>query len=270
MRIGVDTGGTFTDLVLIDAHGRVHATHKRLSTPDDPARAVIEGIDHLLRIAEAPPRHEQPPRVVHGSTVATNALLEHGTQPEAQRDVAALITTAGFEDTLAIARQDRPELYARVPRRPDPPIPRAHCIGLHERLRHDGSVIVPIEQSDIDAAAQRLRDMHADSVAITLLHSYANGEHETRFADALRNAFGDALHITVSHQLLPEYREYERTATCTINAVVAPRMVRYLDRLTDTLGEDHLRIMASHGGTLPPRVCGTRRCAPRSPGRRAG
>lgn len=250
MRIGVDTGGTFTDLVLVDSNHRLCAAHKRLSTPDDPARAVLEGIDHLLRIAKQPPRHKQPTRVVHGSTVATNALIERAHERDHER--TAFITTAGFEDTLTIARQDRPELYARVPRRPPPPIPNEDCFGLHERLDHTGHILQPLSDGELTSLIERLRECAPASVAVSLLHSYANPQHERRIGAALREALGEAVHLTLSHELLPEYREYERAATCAVNAVVAPRMVRYLDRLTRELGEANLRIMASHGGTLPP------------------
>ena len=157
-RIGVDTGGTFTDLVLVDARHRLLATHKRLSTPDDPARAVLEGIDHLLHQANQPPRTAQPAHVVHGSTVATNALLQRVSEAapqasNAKADVAetAFITTAGFEDTLAIARQDRPELYDPVPHRATPPIAREHCLGVNERIAHDGRVIRALPADDLEA-----------------------------------------------------------------------------------------------------------------------
>ncbi|MEX2389953.1 MAG: hydantoinase/oxoprolinase family protein [Phycisphaeraceae bacterium] len=248
-RIGVDTGGTFTDLVLVDgAAQRVVATLKLLSTPDDPARAVLEGIDRLLTKAGLPPRGEQPPEVVHGSTVATNALLEHKTSR------TAFVTTAGFEDTLALARQDRPDLYALVPDRPASPVASELCLGVDERLAFDGQVLRPLEEASVDQLVARVRELGVESLAISLLHSYANAEHERRLADALRAALGDALHLTVAHELLPEYREYERAATCVVNAVVAPRMVRYLHRLGEVLGERRLRIMGSHGGTLPPAV----------------
>ncbi|MFA9479481.1 hydantoinase/oxoprolinase family protein [Phycisphaerales bacterium AB-hyl4] len=269
--VGVDTGGTFTDLVLLDVNRRVHTTHKLLSTPDDPARAVLVGIDHLLRKANRPSRHDHPPHVIHGSTVATNALIEEvsssefrvsssASHPNSKLETrnskpnTAFITTAGFEHTLAIARQHRPDLYALVPHRPKPPIPTDRCLGVPERIAHDGRVLQPLNQTDIDTLIEQLRNLNVTAVAISLLHSYANPQHERRIADALRDAFGRDLHLTVSHELLPEYREYERAATCVVNAVVAPKMVRYLDRLTHELGEANLRIMASHGGTLPPDV----------------
>ncbi|MFP4224268.1 MAG: hydantoinase/oxoprolinase family protein, partial [Phycisphaeraceae bacterium] len=245
IRIGVDTGGTFTDLVLVDENHRLLASHKLLSTPDDPARAVLEGIDLLLDKTSHPPRQNHPPHVVHGSTVATNALLE------GKRSGTCFITTAGFEDTLAIARQDRPALYALTPSRPAPPVSADRCLGANQRIAPDGRVIRPLDEAEIQRLVARVGQLGADAVAISLLHSYASGEHEQRLAQALRSAFGNRLHLTVSHHLLPEHREYERAATAAVNAAVAPRMVRYLDRLAGEIGETHLRIMASHGGTLP-------------------
>ncbi|MEM7624003.1 MAG: hydantoinase/oxoprolinase family protein [Planctomycetota bacterium] len=244
-RVGVDTGGTFTDLVLATPDGRITHTHKLLSTPDDPARAVVRGIDELLAKAGRPPRGDEPVDVVHGSTVATNALLEHA----AAR--VAFVTTAGFEDTLILARQNRPDLYALVPRRPDPPVPAECCVGVRERVRHDGSVETALTDVEVGRVIDVLEQLGAEAVAVSLLHSYANDAHEQQIGAAIRARFGDTMHLTLSSELLPEFREYERAATCAVNAVVAPRMGGYLGRLADEIGGDRLRIMASHGGMQP-------------------
>ncbi len=241
IRIAVDTGGTFTDLVLIGPDG-TWVTHKRLSTPDDPARAVIGGIADVLAKAGLDPH--APRRVVHGSTVATNALLESTGGP------AAFVTTAGFEDTLHLARQNRPRLYDLEVRLPPPPLPRDRCLGVAERMAYDGTVLTPLAEADTADLVARVRALGVEAVAVSLLHSYANPEHERRIASALRTALPD-VHLTVSHELLPEFREYERGATCIVNALVAPRMTRYLARLSDAIGADALRIMGSAGGTLP-------------------
>ena len=246
LQIGVDTGGTFTDVVMLDDHGRIAATHKLLSTPDDPARAVLEGIDALLLKIGAPSRRDAPPTVALGSTVATNALLEGKT------GATAFVTTAGFEDTLHLARQNRPNLYALVPRRAEPPVSRERCVGVEERMDHSGQPVQPLTDEHIDALVDRLRDLGVSAVAISLLHSYANPSHEAALARAIRNSLGDQLHITVSHELLPVHREYERAATCVVNAAVAPVMTRYIGGLASELGEDRLSIMGSHGGTLSP------------------
>ena len=253
-RIGVDTGGTFTDVLLAEPSGRVVASCKVLSTPDDPGRAVLAGIDRLVEQFSADSESAGQSRrlardelreVVHGSTVATNALLEN------KADAAALVTTAGFEDLLLLARQNRPELYALSPRRNEPPIPRGRTIGVNERLGYDGSVLIPLAQQEVDRVVQSIRAMGVASVAICLLHSYANDEHEQQLAKAIRSAL-PGCHLTVSSELLPELREYERAATCAANAVVAPTMARYIGALDGVLGKGVLRIMASGGGTLPP------------------
>jgi len=243
-RVGVDTGGTFTDLVLLDGHGRVAATHKRLSTPDDPGRAVLEGIAALM---DQVPGRGQLPGVVHGSTVATNAVLE------GKGARAALVTTAGFEDVLYLARQDRPALYDLVPHKDPPPIPRERTVGVAERINYAGQVLQALTEAEIDRVVAQLKSLDIAAVAICLLHSYAHDAHERGLAEAIRAAL-PGVHLTVSSEVLPEMREYERTSTCVVNAVVGPTMSRYLGALDRVLGNGRLRIMASGGGTLPTRV----------------
>lgn len=253
-RVGVDTGGTFTDVLLADAAGQIRASCKVLSTPDDPGRAVLAGIDRLVEQFNADAESAGQARqltvgelqqVVHGSTVATNALLEN------KADAAALITTAGFEDLLLLARQNRPELYALTPKRKAPPIPRARTIGVDERVGFDGSVLTPLMQHEVERVIEELKALDVASIAVCLLHSYANQTHEQQLADAIRATL-PGVHLTVSSELLPELREYERAATCAANAVVAPTMSRYIGALDEALGQGRLRIMASGGGTLPP------------------
>ena len=243
--LGVDTGGTFTDLILLDPQRRRLATHKLLSTPDDPARAVLAGIEAL--------RPHLPPHarldVTHGSTVATNALIEHTRKGDPRSTV--FLTTAGFEDTLHIGRQHRPDLYALVPQRAAPPIPRACCIGVNERMGFDGQPIRALTAQTLQQAVAAVVERSPRSVVISLLHSYANPSHEQQLAEAIKQAMGEAVQLTVSSALIPEPREYERAATCVINGVVAPTMHRYLGRLSERLGSDRLRIMGSEAGTLP-------------------
>ncbi|MEM9020345.1 MAG: hydantoinase/oxoprolinase family protein [Planctomycetota bacterium] len=247
-RIGVDTGGTFTDLILLDAAGCVVATHKRLSTPDDPGRAVLEGIDALIAATSC---RGQLPGVVHGSTVATNALLE------GKGDRAALLTTAGFEDVLYLARQDRPHLYDLVPTKEPPPIPRERTLGVAERINYAGQVLEPLTRGEVGRIVDHLEGLGVGAVSICLLHSYAKPAHEQAIAQAIRAAL-PGVHLTVSSELLPEMREYERSATCAVNAVVGPTMSRYVGRLDTQLGRGRLRIMGTGGGTLPPVVVGQR------------
>ncbi len=242
-RIGVDTGGTFTDLVLVGPEGHIVETHKRLSTPDNPSRAVLEGIDALLA-EHGQGLTRRDVAVTHGSTVATNALLE------AKHGQTVFVTTAGFEDTLHLARQHRPDLYELVPRRPDPPVPRERCVGVVERIGHDGRIITELTDEALNAAVDRVVTLKPDAVAVSLLHSYANPAHEQRLAEALRERLGDDVHLTLSHELMPVFREYERASACVINAAVAPRMTRYLRKLEQGLDGASLQIMGSHGGTM--------------------
>ncbi|NLF65332.1 MAG: hydantoinase/oxoprolinase family protein, partial [Chloroflexi bacterium] len=214
--VGVDTGGTFTDFVwLQDGRMRIH---KQLSTPDDPSRTVLDGLARLGAAPKAP--------VVHGSTVATNALLER------RGARTALVTTAGFADVLEIGRQNRPELYALVPQKPPPLVPRPWRLEVDERLSATGEVLAPLREESLAAVVAALAAAEIESVAVCLLFSYLLPDHEQAIRDYLLSANLPHLqHISLSSEILPEYREYERTATTAINAYVAPVMGRYLRRL---------------------------------------
>lgn len=248
VRIGVDTGGTFTDLVLDPGGGAPLLVHKLPSTPAQPELAVICGVAGIMaQLAAVTGRATGArPLIIHGSTVATNALLE------GKGARAAFVTTAGFEDTLFIGRQIRRELYALEPSKVAPPLRHGDCLGVEERIAFDGAVLRELSEHEISRIVERLCKLQVDAVAISLLHSYANPGHERRIAQAVRAQL-PGLHVTVSHELLPEFREYERGVTCLINAVVAPCMAAYIGELSNSLGEGNLRIMASAGGTLPPR-----------------
>ncbi len=232
--IGVDTGGTFTDLVLVDGEGRVQV-HKVLSSPDNPSRAVLEGLEGLLG------ESEESRRIVHGSTVATNAILER------KGARTALITTAGFEDVLEIGRQRRPGLYDLIGRRPPPLVERELRLGLNERVLFDGQVEQSADPDEISDLLARAREAGAQSLAVCLLHAYANPVHETMVREQARSL---GLPVSVSHQVFNEFREYERASTTVVNAYVAPLMVRYLEELEDKLEADRLRIMQSNGGSI--------------------
>ncbi len=240
-RIGIDTGGTFTDFVMVDA-GRV-TTWKQPSTPDDPSRAILEG---LARAGPAARGSE----VVHGSTVATNALLEGKTAR------AVFVTNRGFEDMLEIGRQARPDLYNLDVERPRPLAPRELRFGIAGRIGPEGEIIEPLEPGELKALAETIAQAGAGAVAICLLHSYANTSHEEQAGAALAPR---GLAVSLSSRLACEYREYERASTTLVNAAVAPVMARYLKRLEEGLAVHApaaLRIMGSNGGALSARAAG--------------
>jgi N-methylhydantoinase A len=234
--IGIDIGGTFTDFTAIDeADPHRIRIHKRLTTPDDPARAVLDGLIEL----GAPP----DAIIVHGSTIATNALLER------KGARTALITTRGFADVIEIGRQNRPQLYALEPAKPEPLVPRELRFELNERVAADGSILQPLDPVEVRALIDQLLDEHIESVAICFLFSFLYPDHEQLVKRAVL-AFSSSPLVSLSSELLPEYREYERTSTTVINAYVAPLIARYLDRLEAKLGGRRLRIMQSNGGVI--------------------
>lgn len=231
--LAVDTGGTFTDLVLL-REGRIK-TLKIPSTPDDPAQAVLDGIASILSADNAF-------TLLHGSTVATNALLER------RGARVVLVTNRGFEDVIEIGRQNRPQLYALVGHRLPPLVDRHDRLGVAGRLGPRGELIDALDDSELGELAGRILARGADAIAISLLHSYANPDHEEAVARAVE---ATGLPVSVSCHLVPEFREYERTSTTVVNAYVAPIMNRYLGRLSDEAGAERVTIMGSNGGTIP-------------------
>jgi N-methylhydantoinase A len=231
--VGVDTGGTFTDFVLFE-DDRVRV-HKVLSTPARPADAILQGLADLGIDRDVDV-------VVHGSTVATNAVLE---QKGAR---TGLITTAGFRDVLEIGRQNRPKLYDLRQQKPPPLVPRDLRLEVPERLDERGRVLVPLDEEAVREAIERLRQAGVEAVAVCLLFSFANPAHERTVAEAAARA---GFFVSASHVVLPEFREYERTSTVVLNAYVGPLMARYLSKLERSLpSHTTLRIMQSNGGTI--------------------
>ncbi|MBI2165394.1 MAG: hydantoinase/oxoprolinase family protein [Chloroflexi bacterium] len=235
MILGIDVGGTFTDLVLLD--GQEIRVHKVPSTPGDPLQAILAGIQGL---GISP--HGEEVIFVHGSTVATNALLER------KGARTALITTQGFEDILEIGRQNRPKLYDLLQDRPVPLVPRELRFGAPERLDYTGQVLKSLDPSEAEAVVRKVHKAGAEAVALSLLFSYLNPDHERLLAQALEGMEPRPF-VSVSSNILPQYREYERTSTTAVNAYVGPIMARYLSRLDSAL-EGRLRIMESSGGSL--------------------
>ena len=224
MRIGIDSGGTFTDFVVLHNDGKLESFKLR-SNPASPASVILEGLSRI-----AAKRAE----VVHGSTVATNALLER------KGAKTAFVTTQGFEDLIAIGRQNRPELYNLMPALPKPLVPRELCFGVDERVLFDGSIERALDIGDLP---RRLAESGAESVAICLLHSYQNDVHER----ALLKALGGF--VSASCDISPEFREFERASTTVINAYVGPLMDRYLGDL-ESKSPHKVAIMQSNGGLL--------------------
>jgi len=235
--VGVDTGGTFTDLVAF-VNGEVR-TLKVLSTPSDPATAVLRGVQELLGDADLE-------ILTYGSTVATNTLLQR------QGARVVLLTTAGFEDVVEIGRQNRPALYDLEPRMPEPLVPRTRRIGVPERMLYDGRVRMRLHPTALRRALRAARRHKPESVAVCFLHSYANPEHEALVGSAL--ARWPEVFCSVSHVLSAEHREYERLSTTVINAYVGPVMNRHLRALERGLGGVRPRIMQSNGGAISAQV----------------
>ncbi len=234
IRVGVDTGGTFTDFVF-ERDGRLNL-FKVPSTPSDPSLAIQQG---LARICDETGARLDRIEVVHGTTVGTNALL----QRKGAR--TALVTTKGFEDVLAIGRQARPELYNLNAVKPPPLVADELRLGVRERVVASGEVIEPLNERDLRTLLRKLKREQVEVVAISLLFSFLHPEHEERVAAELSSL---GVPLSISSRILPEYREYERTSTVVINAYLQPLMGRYLQRLSSSA--NNLRVMQSSGGSI--------------------
>ena len=244
-RLAVDTGGTFTDVCVIEEGSGRLAVAKVPSTPSNPALAVIAGIDQLVEKGKITP--ESISFLLHGTTVATNALLEHKGAP------TALLTTLGFEDILQIGRQNRPELYNFWARRPQPIVPRHHAYGIPERVLYTGEIWTPLDESRTEAIVREIKESGIHSIAVSLIHSYANPRHEQKIKSIISKIHPEA-YVTLSSEVLPEFREYERTSTICINAFVMPKVNDYVADLESRLKQrgvaSDLYIMQSNGGVI--------------------
>jgi N-methylhydantoinase A len=243
-RAGTDIGGTFTDIAYIDQEGFLF-TEKVPSTPDNYGRAVVDGLGGLAVKQSLDPSSLK--EMVHGCTVATNAILE------GKGARTALVTTAGFRDVLELRRIRVPRLYEPLYQKPSPLAPRNLRFEVEERIGANGGIIRPLNEEDVILAADAIRAASVEAVAVCFLHSYRNPEHERRAGEMLREML-PGLFITLSIDILPQIREYERTSTTVINAYVGPPVRRYVDSMATDLASSGMNadimIMQSSGGTV--------------------
>jgi N-methylhydantoinase A len=232
MRVGVDTGGTFTDFVW-EEDGELK-TLKVPSTSGNPADAILQGLERIGIKSEV---------LIHGTTVATNAFLER------KGEDFVLITTKGFEDVILIGRQTRPKVYDFFVEKPKPFVKEENIIGVDERLSAKGEVIKPLTEREVKRALKFVKRKGVRSVAVSLLHSYKNPVHEVSLAKALSTS--KELLLSLSHEVLCEIREYERTATTAINAYLSPILKRYLETLEEKLPQTRVFVEQSNGGYMP-------------------
>ncbi|MGL4813257.1 MAG: hydantoinase/oxoprolinase family protein [Beijerinckiaceae bacterium] len=245
LRIGIDSGGTFTDVCLFDdATGEV-SVWKVPSTPDDPSRAIAQGTDEGVALRGGTPADLG--FFGHGTTVATNALIQH------RGVTTALITTEGFSDLIEIGRQKRPDLYDLQVDKPPPLATRDLRFGVRERVRHDGSIETPLDEEGVRMIARRLRDAGVKSVAIGFLYGFVRPDHENRARAIVLEEFPEVF-VSTSSDVAPEFREYERISTAVVNSYLGPIMRRYIERLGDRLKERRVtaipHLTQSNGGVI--------------------
>jgi N-methylhydantoinase A len=246
VRIGIDVGGTFTDFVLADTRTGALSYFKVPSSPADPSLAIAQGTQEMLeRFGVAP---ADVAYFGHGTTVATNMVIE-------RRGVTTgLVTTQGFRDVLAIGRQTRPSLYDYGVQKPAPLVRRYQRLEVDERVEASGAVLRPLDEAALAEVVRALVASGVESIAVAFLHAYRNPAHEQQARQVIARVAPD-VHVSVSHEVLPEFREFERTSTTVLNAYVAPRMQHYLDRLRSRLVEVGVQVepltFHSNGGLMP-------------------
>ncbi|HDM92484.1 MAG TPA: hydantoinase/oxoprolinase family protein, partial [Candidatus Korarchaeota archaeon] len=244
IRVGIDVGGTFTDLVAFNEGSGEVSLVKVPTTPRDPEVGVIDALSRFLRSTD--PREVS--LVSHATTLATNALLG---QEGLELPLVALLTTEGFRDVLEIGRQRRPELYNLFFRRPRPLAPRRLRFGVRERIDYKGNVLIPLSKQNVEQAVTTALQRGAGAIAISFLHSYANPSHEKQ-AKEIAQKLASHLPVVASHEIDPEYREYERTSTTVVNAALIPVVSGYLKRLEGAFSSLRISapryVMQSSGG----------------------
>jgi N-methylhydantoinase A/oxoprolinase/acetone carboxylase beta subunit len=247
-RLGVDVGGTFTDLIYVDDEGGSIIIQKVASTPDDPSRGTVQGIRELTERAGVTPADLS--QVFHGTTIATNIVIEHNGA------TVGMITTEGYRDILHIARHKKPlnfSNYQDLPWQRYPLVRRRHRLTVPERIAADGQVLVPLDEQRAREQVRRLAEMEVEAVAVCFLFSFLHPEHEQRVAEIVREEFPEAF-LSVSSEVLPQYREYERFSTVALNAFVGPKVAGYVRRLEDELRRlgvrTGLHLMSSASGVV--------------------
>jgi N-methylhydantoinase A len=244
-RLGIDVGGTFTDGILINEETGETRITKLPSTPKDPSVGFLAAVERILREAGIDPKDVG--YLVHGTTVATNAIIE------GKLAATGFITTEGFRDMLEIQRQIRPALYDLLFEKPRPLVPRYLCFGIPERLDATGKVLTPLDEQAVAAAAEQLKKERVEAIAVCFLHAYLNPAHEKRTREIVREVFPEAV-VSLSSEVAPEFREYFRASTTIINAGVRPIVERYLTNIENRLQaaglQGELLIMQSSGGVL--------------------
>jgi len=246
VRIGIDVGGTFTDFVMADAHTGALSYFKVPSSPADPSQAIEQGTREMLETFSVQP--QDVAYFGHGTTVATNMVIE-------RRGVkTGLVTTKGFRDVLAVGRQTRPSLYDHRIHKPEPLVQRRHRVEVNERLAANGEQLRELNEDALEDVVKELVADGVTAIAVTFLHSYRNPAHEQQARRVIQRVAPE-MHVSVSYEVLPEFREFERTSTTVLNAYVAPRMQNYLDRLRTRLADVGLKVepltFHSNGGLMP-------------------
>jgi len=237
--LGVDTGGTFTDFVFFN--GKEFKIHKVPSTPHDPSAAILNGLKVFTKLTN------QNSKFIHGTTVATNALLER------KGASVLLITTKGFEDILEIGRQDREKLYDLFLEKTPPLVPIQSRIGINERINSKGNIIKEIDCNELQEFIDSLDQNEFDSVAVCFINSYVNPEHEVKAGNLLEKL---KLPVSLSSSIIPEFREYERTSTTVVNSYLIPKVKKYMKSLNEKLGDVNVHVMQSNGGIISPEQAG--------------
>jgi N-methylhydantoinase A len=239
IKVGIDTGGTFTDFVFFD--GKNLFTHKISSTPYDPSQAIIQGLIEVLG------NEFGDTEIVHGTTVGTNALLER------KGARVALVTTKGFEDVVQIGRQNRAKLYDLFWQPREPLVPKMLRFGVNERADYEGRILKRLKIDEVERLCYKLKKLGVECIAISFLHSYKNSKNEVD-AEKILSRLG--IPISTSSRILPEFREYERTSTIVANSYLQPKVRAYMKSLSDNLPESRVLVMQSSGGVIFPKQAG--------------